>query len=670
VKRLLALLLVWSACLLLGPPASRAEDSEVYGGVSLAAAQGGKSVEMLSQTVDAYISEQGGRATAWVKCTFKLHNPSRLEWAALTVGFPTWGGGNFHFHPARFTSFTVLAGKERPVLRVERFQTRIGQEARAVDWYVWDMSLAPDEKRVVEASYSYDLGENSILHFSFGLVGMGWQGKIGSLRVTVHLPNLSGPGQALRAEPPYTDFDGEGITWLFVGFEPPKRLNLAFIKPSLWQRLSAAREGVAQGRESAQAHHALGVLYKNLWEASIGQVQLGPAAFYAQAVGELERAKQLDPALGEARLELAALYWARAQGSGEATFPYAALAVEEMEEVLKLNPADVKLKARLRDAHLHLAEGYRAKNLLAQAAEHFQRALSLEGGRDASQQAMLESKARESHLAWARELISQGRLEEALRVAGQAPGEGVLAPYEDLRPWFRSLRAEVHTSPQERAITIYVHLHPLAPPQAAEVLKLAPGTIFGPTPEGKYQLQFTLPFTSSAQLLAEMKGLEETLPRREELEPWRALLAPNYLIIDWKAQFFREELRYQELVDLERAGEGPKEKLIRLEAALAELERASSSREDVGQQLRLAILAEYRAAWQGYLVESGVAYLFASQSKGQPNQAQSWSLTLGQERELKLETVSYRPPALALALGGGLMLVGLAIWWLARVRAP
>ena len=114
--------------------------------VALAPVQRDTLIELIALTLDADITESCGHTLLTGNSTFKLHNTDKLNQLQTPMGFPAWAGDTFAFDPTRLASFSASVDGKKTTLTPSRADVKIGSVVRAVDWYTFTLSIAPDEK--------------------------------------------------------------------------------------------------------------------------------------------------------------------------------------------------------------------------------------------------------------------------------------------------------------------------------------------------------------------------------------------------------------------------------------------------------------------------------------------------------------------------------------------
>lgn len=647
-------------------PSLADEGEERYGGISVAPTQSTTAVEMIFQTVDADIFQEGERTWASVDCVFKLHNTDRLEEVKMMVGFPSWDGEGLHFDPKRLLGFRVTIDGQTVALERSRVQTKIDDGLRELEWYVWELILAPDERKVIEASFRADLGEGLLAHFPFALMGEGWKGPVGSARITVHMPQRTIPQQFVGKNPNEVTFDGQSITWDFTEFTSSERLSITFVKPSLWQSILTAREEVARNPSSAEAHHTLAGLYKRLSMAASPD-EAGYPVFYARAVGELETAKRLEPTLLAPYLDLAALYQMKANSqNGRMRGEYMRLAVEEMERVLEIAPDRVETEKRLGGAYLYLAASYQAQGLFPEAAAYLDKAAHLPSEGASIGREDLDKRRQEIYRSWALALLEEGKVEKAFWLMETHLAGHPLTLHEDIRPRFASFSGEIHTTPTKREISFVFRPFGVASPQLLEEMQKLAQRLEGTADaqvalelsEKGYELKIEVPFRSAEELTDKMSRLSTTLPRiDEELAPLAAIFDSQGLELAHRRGLLREGLSFKETVDLSPANRSLEAKAEEIERIMNRLKVRPPSELDTAHRLELGVLEEYRKAWLKLLADSKLIYEVKLTPTDHVPLSRTWMMRLEDRRTLELTAVSYHTTNLALIGAGCLLLL-------------
>ena len=135
--------------------------------VTLAPLNRQTNVELAALTVDADLFEQDGHTFAQGTLTWKARNTDPANETTIVVGFPEWASASATFDPTKFTAFRVLVDNEAAVLAPAVADVIYGEAARDINWYTFELTLAPDEKKTITAEFTQDLGDGVFPRFTY-----------------------------------------------------------------------------------------------------------------------------------------------------------------------------------------------------------------------------------------------------------------------------------------------------------------------------------------------------------------------------------------------------------------------------------------------------------------------------------------------------------------------
>ena len=575
--------------------------------VALAPVQRDTLIELIALTLDADITESGGHTLLTGNSTFRLHNTDKLNQLQAPMGFPAWAGDTFAFDPTRLSSFSASVDGKKTTLTPSRADVKIGSVVRAVDWYTFTLSLAPDEKKTVRFDFQQDLGESALPRFSYGmLTATAWKGSVGSTRLTIRFPDSTTPEQIVAYDPPNTTFDGQELTWRFTGREPVANPTMTFLRPSLWADLLNRRRAVQQNQNDANAHAALGNLFRQL--ASIDSPRRD--SYLSQAIAELETAARLDPNQRGARQALGALYESRA---GPATGPrqtaYVQLAVAQWET---LATTDAVARKQLAEDYFYLALDDQTRGEYADALAYFDKAATLapNGAGPLFTSERAAAQRRVLNIAWARTLLEKDDYSSAADKARAALGDAFVKSFTP--PPFYTTRTQITMAANTR--TMVFRLAPFAT-RPAELQNTLNGIAAALSDVGDVNvtndnsdaiLTIQVSFADQEDLKDKLSALAKALPDRPEWALLRAIMSPKALDWDVPGGLITNSTNYREEVDLTRACSTVEAQLQTIGQIVKPLENAPAT--DAEGQLKRSLLKNAQSGWQRVLAQGRVTY--------------------------------------------------------------
>jgi tetratricopeptide (TPR) repeat protein len=668
--RSFALALIIALVLTAGRHNTLAESPSVNVLVALAPIDRSSEVELVALTLDGNLAETGGHTIVQGNMTFKVHNTDDLQPVTVSVGFPEWAGGALSFDPAALTTFDVTVDNKKVTLAQTNAPVKVGTEVRAVTWYSFDLTLAPDEKKVVAVDFGQDLGADILPRFTIGLApSNGWKGKIGSARLTLNMPTQTTAEQFVALDPSVPQFDGEKLTWLWTDFDPKADPGVTFIRPSVWADLLSKRAAAAQHPNDAGLHFSLGRAYLQLASEESARRD----NFLAEAVAELETAVRLEPGNVNAEMILGQLYESKAgPDSGPRDANYVSLALAQWESLIG-SRADAEARRHSAEDSFYLGIAARSRGDNAQAIKFLKDAADFSpngaGPLYTPEHWATEMHAAEMSLARAAE--EQGQIATALTYARSALGKDLdLAPSPPL-PSFAMDQAEVVTGDAERRITFSILAYPSPSPEAQQGVdqvalalnKTGAGTAARVATSADYGLTLTIPYSSNRDLQYRLTELARAFPQREDWDIMRGVLTSPVVAWNKQVDTFTTTTTYREEVDLATAVQPMQSQLDRMSQVIGTLETAKPA--DDAAQLRMALLRDAQQWWQRALGASRATFLL--QRSGVPSRM--WIVKLGDKSTLTEEDSEIRPEWYLIACLGALLLVTVVLSFLTIFRA-
>lgn len=598
-------------------------------------------------TVDATLVDAGTAASWQVVVRARLHNPSPSEEAAIRL-VPTTTGD------------APLPDDLRFALGRDETQARPLSEATV------DRTLRPDERLWLTFVYSVPAGSLPWTRFYYGVNRLAaWPSVVGSVRVSLHLPQQLDREVFLRISPDTTAYNGLLVEWQWEERVPPVPTDVLLIRPSLWQDIVTLRAAAASG--DAQATARLARLLSDLVAADKAPQEV-VEDFYSQALAAWAALADMRPDDPQPWREMAALYEIRARTS-EDPETYTPLVLAALEEAWARGDRDDLTRQHLADVIReqvdHLIAEARWQDALS-AAQRLREVLGAEGERE------VQDLRHRIALAWARDRAAAGDrpgLREALNAGW---GEAVAAYFLPRQPPLRYLALEVTTREREREIVITAALDTSARPDPRETWATFVRLLRAALPDNPIEaeekgslvrVRARVPFDTAADLLAAQKRIVGIVPDgpawalvREGLSPTRLEMEQEPTLWGWR-HLWREE------VNLSPARAALDEVVAGLRVAML-TPPASDFPDDL-----LPLLRQERErdllAWQGLRDEMSAVYVLRWEAPPGPPLARRWHLAVGEHVVMQGERSRPNVPRLAL-LGGLLLLawtlVTLGLW--------
>ena len=618
-------------------------------------------VELSALTVDADLTEADGHTVASGTLTWKVHNTDAANPVTLVVGFPAQASASATFDPTKFSAFRVYADSKPVAFATGTADIVYGTAARDVNWYTFELTLKPDEKKEITAEFIQDLGTDLFPRFTYGmLVGNRWKNAVGSARVSVNFPNETNGEQFIALDPGVPAFDGKTMTWLWQNLNPEADPGVTLIRPSLWQTLTEKRAFAAQNPDDANAHLELGRVYQTL----ASQPSPRRDNFLAQAVAELETAARLAPENADAVKTLALLYEQRAgAANGPRDTNYISLAMAQWQKLLG--------SAANADARKQLAEDSFYLALDAHTRGEFARELKLlddarnyapDGAGPLYTRERLDNQIKLAHLAAARADIAAGAISNALVHVRAVYGNSFETVTNMPADALALNHARIKTTPQQREIILQLVPYPApsnatldAVSQAVNALNQTnAGQARLDTDAHGYTLTLNVPFANENDLRNRLVKLASALPARSDWALARAVLVPAQLEFSTEDDTFASRVHYLEKIDLGNGQAAHQNTLNEMSAAIGEL---SKSPDDAEAQLKLALINHAQRWWYDALGAFTLDYELDAGSGA----ARTWNISLTTPRTLQYDTEVIRSEWYVIGAVGAIVFVVLVI---------
>ncbi|MDR3575523.1 MAG: hypothetical protein P4L50_16820 [Anaerolineaceae bacterium] len=317
-------------------------------------------VQMLAETVVITVqsspywikSAQSGIVNDWanVQASFTMHNQGTAD-ETMQVQFPLEnpnGMGDGYSNYPLIQNFTVQANGAP--LNTTRMTTPnpMGADNPAVHWATFPATFPAGQD--VHFVVSYALGATGYIptdRFEYILeTGAGWYGPIGSADLSLVLPYPAGPDNIIVDDSAAFKgiFSGNKVTWHYDNLEPTSNDNLeiAMIQPGVWNEAVAAQAAVASQPNSSEAWGSLGRAYKHALSGDKGFMRQddGGKKLFALADQAYQKAISIAPNVAKWHAGFAELLWLASYPSYQFEANYLTQALQEIQRALQLDPAN------------------------------------------------------------------------------------------------------------------------------------------------------------------------------------------------------------------------------------------------------------------------------------------------------------------------------------------
>ncbi|GEM_PF-5040949 len=612
--------------------------------------RGAGSVVLVSHVVDVRLLPADGRLQAEVEAVTKLHNTSKTAAAQVTFGWPTWAGGEITLPPEAQEGLE-FAREGRPLApELRPVETAWGEgQARPVPWWITTQSIPRDARVSFRVRWRQALDTGPLVTLRVGLLPAArWPGPVGSVRVTLHLPELGDQEQIVWARPAEgMSFDGYRVEWVLADFEPADNLEVALIAPPLWQDIVTLRRRVADAPGDANAWLLLAERYASLADA-------GAPSYGAQAEAALLAAAKADPTNPEPHRRL----WDRyRQDVGDPPDPAALQeATEAAEAYVLAGGTDPAVRAYAVNGLLRLAELWVEQGAPERALVWVERAEQVAGPEHQAPVAEVKERALAQTLAF---VLQQEGIGTALTRARELGLSVESLPF----PWGRRLRVLVRTE-RDRRTVVAEWVSPPVPDAAAARVQRVAAQLASQVPAGVtvahgvegpiVRLSITVegPPETWPELMAAVEAL---LPQDENLDVVRSVLRPTALEWSTGGGWLEEQVNYREVVTLQSRAASRAETLRQSTAPTAWERLFVDEAATVWERLAASQEAVYEVQ-----VKSGSRLLRST-----------WRVKPPATEELTLAHTWLRAERLAWLIAGGvgLLMLALALIWRWPMRA-
>ncbi len=647
--------LVWGiVCLiLLGWGGVASAQTDYPGGYTLMPLNPGP-VRLLSIAVDASVRDDGQQTWVDAQAGYRVHNTDKNQPQKLRVAFPGYPVSD---EPPQQFSLTA-SGREITLSRGNQ------------QWWVAEVSLQPDERLTLLLNYTAGLGSAPFVSFRYplDLTARLWPGRLESARFTLAFAEPPNPQSWLHLTPETYKLTAEALTWSFDTVDPEAPIDYLFLRPTLWQKLRAARQAASAADAAPASYLTLGNIYVELATAMDD-----PALFdryFPLAVAAFHQAQTDAPTDPTAYQTLADLYRRRAARTDPPDPIYLALATDQLALALENGVRDPSIIATVaQDFATAIAQARQARQYdTANAYLARLQALATKS------QTPLESEALAQQrqglvIDWTRAVLNEQGPMAARDILGENFGHLVAAqPSTGRFARMNSLQVDVETQPGLRRLRIVAlpreggeqlvqSLH-----DALRASGAATVTLINTQPP---TFQLDIPFHDGAELAMRQEALASSVSGEPEWAALAASLRPGALTWQQKDERWRSRDLYAETIDLSEVDTRIEDEAQTLEQAAAQV--------DTSQPLMVLLGEIWRAeagVWRQLAANSQARYTLTLYPNPGAAIVRTWALAAGGSVQMQGQAVQYRwQPFLWLA--GGLYLCFIAITgviWLWRRR--
>lgn len=640
-----ALWLAWGIVflLLLGWSEAANAQTDYPGGYTLMPLNPGP-VRLLSTTVDASVRDDGQQTWVDVQAGYRVHNTDKNQPRPLRVAFP---GYPVSGEPPQQFGLTT-SGREIALSRGNQ------------QWWVAEVSLQPDERLTLLLNYTAGLGEAPFVSFRYplDLTARLWPGRLESARFTLTFAEPPNPQSWLHLTPENHKLTAEALTWSFDTVDPEAPIDYLFLRPTLWQKLRAARQAASVAGASSTSHLTLGDIYVELATAAND-----PALFdryFPLAVAAYHQAQIGAPADPAAYQSLADLYRRRAARTDPPDPTYLALATDQLATALENGVRDPGMVTAVTQEFAAAIAQARQAQQFDTANAYLARLQTLA----AKSQTPLESEALAQQrqglvIDWARAVLHEqgpmaaraileenfGHLIAAKPFAGRFARMNSLQVEAETQPGLRRLR--VIALPREDGEQLVQDLH-----DALRASGAATVTLISTQPP---TFQLDIPFRDGDELKMRQGAIASSVSGEPEWALLAALLRPDALAWQRTDERWRSRDIYTETIDL-----GEVETQIENEAQTLE---QAAAQVDAAQPLMVLLGEIWRAeagVWRQLAANSQARYILTLYPNPGAVIVRTWALAPGGSTPMRGQAMQYHWRPL-LWLAGGLYVGFVAI---------
>jgi hypothetical protein len=600
-------------------------------------------VRLISCVLVVTVSCENDACALNVEQVYDMHNRDRAQTAGLRLrlALPTGDGGR----------------PPQPTLRDGQGNT-LSPAADAADGTIWDVSLAPEERKTLRLTYRHPITSRHFVRWHWDAPALAAWRTVDGIRAEFRLPQHMTEDAFLSVDPGATEFDGRTLAWEYEGLDAVRPHALHMMTPPTWLRL--------RDLCTAGAHRDVATLLTDLQETAARE-EVAFADRYGEIVAELHAALDVQPDDVQARLALVAMYEARATAMPDLRMNYLLLAAREMEGLLAEGYAEAQDADRLSRIYYDAAQSANSAGDPAAALEYLQKAFEVPGANNQGQTMAREDMA----LHWALDLAQRGQAAQAMEQLEELLSPGMRDALLRYAPPFRYARTDVTLAPGQRIARYRLALYgPSASAtlswlsEAAERVNELDGcramlTAAQDENNSMALLEVSVDHLGVADLNRRAAALRVVLAEQENTlamaiaAPW----APGIEAYGVEQSRLWDRRRYREQVDLSAMQQAWEIESQYIRWRLIELgtERPADERARMEAQLAAIVMGEQRRIWDG--LPSASYWTFRVTYAGAHEPASPWNVGWGQTRDLEATSTILHWPAIrqaALVAAAGL----------------
>ncbi len=580
--------------------------------------------------VDLFVEERDPQPVLKVIVRFRLLNTGTTEPAQAQL---MWTG-------------TAQNGGTLPPLRLG-----IGTDPSAAQPYAettFTRELRPDERLWLTLTYTETLPATPWTALVYSVERLHeWPVTVGSVRVTLHLPQLLDQRAMLSVAPDPSRYDGEVWEWQWENVVPPQAVSVLFIRPEWWARLETWRAQVQEG-DITTATRLARVLTQGVLDPQAPEAVAN--AFYPEALALWTQIAEARPDDPEPWRQMANLYAAQAATSPQAD-AYRSLMVAALEAAWRRGDRDAALQAELADAVEAQARSYANARRWEEA---WQQVAVLDDLLGTTAQERVRTLRRDIALAWALDRLEAGDEAGFQEAIASGWGESMLGFFLPQRPALRYVGVDVMTTDITRTITLMVTLDPQTRPSTEEMWAAVEEWLRTQIPEGRVVTQregytmmarLTFAYTSPSDILRIQERIVEGLPETPAWALVRAALQPQLLRTSTDPKWWGTQQHWQEVVNL-----GPARRALDEAISQVDMSLTLAANADLPAAL-VPILRqrreEDRQAWVALRDYSDVVFRYRWQRSLFPPLYRRWHLNAGEQALMAMSWAKVVPSRLA-----------------------
>ncbi len=292
---------------------------------------------------------------AKVSASFTMHNQGAAD-EAMQVQFPLEnpdGMGDGSFHDPLIQDFAVKVNSRPVNTTIVTTPNPLDSTSPPVHWATFGVTFPAGQDVHFDVSYALAAtGYVPVDQFEYILeTGAGWKGPIGSADLSLVLPYPAGPDNVVfdNNTPFKGTFSGNKVLWHYDNLEPTSNDNLeiSIIQPGIWDEAVAAQAAVASQPNSSEAWGSLGRAYKHAVIGYKGFLRQddGGQKLFTKAVQAYQNAIAISPDVSKWHAGFAELLWPAAYSANPMDNNYLTQALQEIQRALQLDPASQQARA-------------------------------------------------------------------------------------------------------------------------------------------------------------------------------------------------------------------------------------------------------------------------------------------------------------------------------------